>query len=396
MPTAWPRTDGVAVKPDNDSRQLLVRAKDWRFDGLSTLLARWQPKCELTGVMSADCRLSLGEAIEGKGAITVQDLSAAGLNGMGADRLRLSEVSLRGNVATQGDRIVLDETELRTEVGSLTATGSVPASGWSFQTVNEALSKIGRETFRVDGEVDLAKLAALLPQTLAVREGTRIDGGSIRLALASQPQDDHEQFQGELDVARLSAVADGRRFQWETPLHALVVTHRDGDEFLFDRVTCRSDFLQADAKGTLTDATFQLRADLDRLHHNLSRFFDWGIVRLSGQLVASGQIQRRDGDKVELQTKTELTSFELQRRGESPWRETRLEVVASSKARLTAQQQLRSVESASLRLASGEDRLDVTLSGPLDWSSPNALASRCGYRRWTRFLASSTAAGAGG
>lgn len=366
------RADGVAVKPDNDSRQLLVRAKDWRFDGLSTLLARWQPKCELTGVMSADCRLSLGEAIEGKGVITVQALSAAGLNGMGADRLRLSEVSLRGNVATQGGKIVLDQAELQTEVGSLTATGSVPASGWSFQTVNEALSKIGRETFRVDGEVDLAKLAALLPQTLAVREGTRIDGGSIRLALASQPQDDHEQFQGELDVARLSAVADGRRFEWETPLHALVVTHRDGDEFLFDRVTCRSDFLQADAKGTLTDATFQLRADLDRLHHNLSRFFDWGIVRLSGQLVASGQIQRRDGDKVELQTKTELTSFELQRRGESPWRETRLEVVASSKARLTAQQQLRSVESASLRLASGEDRLDVTLSGPLDWSSPNA------------------------
>jgi hypothetical protein len=234
-----------------------------------------------------------------------------------------------------------------------------------------------------------------LPQTLAVREGTRIDGGSINFTLASQPQDGHEKFQGTVEIARLSAVTDGGRFDWDVPLQALVVTHRDGDEFVFDRVTCRSDFLQADAKGTLTDATFQLRADLDRLHHNLNRFFDWGIVRLSGQVAANGQIQRRiasnhqpqgaspgsepdasafrlmksDGGELELRTKAELTNFELQRRGESPWREERLEIVASSSARMSEQQQLRTVESGSVRLVSGEDRLDLKLLEPIDWSS---------------------------
>ncbi len=364
-----PVGESESAAPSSDAQQLLIRAKGWRLDGLNTVLARWQPTGEVSGVLSADCRLSLGEAVNGKGVVAVQDLSVAGLSGMGTDRLQLAEVSLRGNVATQGDRLVLDEAELKTEVGSLTATGNVPVSGWSFKTTDEALKKLGRETFRVDGEVDLAKLTALLPQTLAVREGTRIDGGSIRLALASQPQDGHEKFQGKIEVARLSAVADGRRFDWDVPLQAVVVTHRDGDEFVFDRVTCRSDFLQADAKGTLTDATFQLKGDLDRLHHNLSRFFDWGILRLSGQVAANGQIQRRDGGEVELRTKTELTNFELQRRGESPWREERLEIVASSLARLSEQQQLRSVESAAMRLVSGEDRLDVKLSEPLDWSS---------------------------
>ena len=221
----------------------------------------------------------------------------------------------------------------------------------------------------MDGDVDLAKLAALLPQTLAVREGTRIDGGSIRIALASQPQNGSPAFQGKLEVARLSAVADGRRFEWDVPLEALLTAHRDGEQFVFDRLTCRSDFLQADAKGTLTDATFQARADLDRLHHNLSRFFDWGLVRLSGQLSASGQIQRRGGGELNLQAKGELASFELQRRGESPWREERLEIVAASSARISETQQLRSVESASLRLVSGEDRLDVKLTEPIAWSS---------------------------
>lgn len=356
----------------NDTVQLLVRAKNWPVDWLNTALARWEPTGDVSGQLSADCRVSLGESISGKGTVAIQNLIVAGLSGMGSDRLTLSEVSLRGVVTQQGDRLVLDDAELRTEVGSLTATGNVPVTGWSLQSADEFLRKLGRETFRVEGEVDLAKLAALLPQTLAVREGTRIDGGSVSIALVSQPQDGREAFQGKAEIARLSAVADGRRFDWDVPLQALVVTHRDGNKFLFDRVTCRSDFLQADAQGTLTEATFQLRADLDRLHHNLSRFFDWGLVRLSGQLASNGQLHRGDNHEIKLRTKTELSNFECQRRGESPWREERLEIVAAASARLSEQQQLQSIDAASVRLVSGEDRLDVTLSEPLDWSSPNA------------------------
>jgi hypothetical protein len=378
-----------------DSQQLLVRAKDWRLDWLNPVLARWQPRGEVAGVLSADCRVWLGSEVTGKGNVAVQNLNVAGLGGMGTDRLEMSEVSLRGNVATQGDRLVLDEAELRTEVGSLTVTGNVPVSGWSLKSVDEALKKLGRETFRIDGDVDLAKLAGLLPQTLAVREGTRIDGGSVNVAVVSKPENGREKLQARVEVARLSAVAEGRRLEWDVPLQALVSTHRDGDEWVFDRVACRSDFLQADAQGTLTDATFQLNGDLDKLNHNLSRFFDFGIERLSGQVVANGQIQRRavrrpepqdaspgsepdagafrlmsqGADELELRSKTELTNFELQRRGESPWREERLEIVASATARLSEQQQLRSVESATVRLVSGDDRLDVKLSEPLDWSA---------------------------
>ncbi len=384
-----------ALSNADGTSQLLVRAKDWRLDWLSTILTRWHPEGEVTGLLSADWRMSFGTETAGKGNVTLSDLSIAGLKSMGTDRLRLEEVSLRGNVTTKGERLIVTETELRTEVGSVTATGELPLSGWSFASGEEALQKIGREAFRVEGEVDLAKLAALLPQTLAVREGTRIDGGSVRVALASQPQGGTAKFQGKVEVARLSAVADGKRIEWDVPLEAFLTVHRDGERFVFDRVTCRSDFLQADAKGTLTDATFQARADLDRLHHNLSRFFDWGLVRLSGQLSASGQIQRRfasdhqpqgaspgsepdasafrlmkhDGGELDLRAKGELTSFELQRRGESPWREERLEIIAASSARLSETQQLRSVESASLRFVSGEDRLDVKLTEPMDWSS---------------------------
>ncbi len=360
--------DAVTSLPDV-SRQLLVRAKDWRLDWLNPVLTRWQSRGEISGTLSADWRMSLGTEVTGRGNVSVRELIVAGLSGMGADRLQLDEVSVRGNVATKADRLILEETELRTEVGELTASGDLPLSGWSFASADETLRKIGHEAFRVDGHVDLAKLAALVPKTLAVREGTRIDGGSIRVALHNQPQDGSPKLQGKVEIARLSAVADGKRLEWDVPLEALASVHHDGEQFVFDRVTCRSDFLQVDAKGALTDATFQANADLDRLHHNLSRFFDWGLVRLSGQLSASGQIQRRDDGALELRAKSELTNFELQRRGESSWREARLEMVAASSAHLSETQQLRSVESASLRVTSGADRLDGKLTEPIAWSS---------------------------
>ena len=74
---------------------------------------------------------------------------------------------------------------------------------------------------------------------------------------------------------------------------------------------------------------------------------------------------------------------------ESPWREDRLEIVASSLARLSEQQQLRSVESAAMRLVSGEDRLDLKLSEPLDWSSNARWRARSRLTRVTRRTVSS-------
>jgi hypothetical protein len=382
-PGAW-ETTAAPKQEHSDSPEFLFRAKDWRLDWLSPVLARWQPQGELAGTLTADIRVQnepinagasgnedAATALQTKLSLRVQNLLIAGINGMKSDRLELDEVSLRGNAAVLDDRVFLEEVELAAEPGSLTATGEFPLSGWSVASVGDTLRKLGQQSFRVQGDLDLARIAELLPQTLAVRQGTRIDGGSVRVALSSQPEDGRERVQANFVVAGLSALSGGQRFDWPEPLQASLAAHHEGDEFVFDQVSCRSDFLQADAKGTLTDATFSARADLDRLHRQLNRFFDWGIVRLSGQVVASGHVQRSNTGDVELRSKAELTNFELQRRGESPWREERLEIVASSTAQLSEQQQLRSVESASMRLVSGADRLDLKLQEPVAWSEAN-------------------------
>ncbi len=362
-------------------RQLRLRAKEWRLDWLNPILARWHPGGEIAGLLNARFKAALtaprGEKtgstnIAGRGEFSISNLLVAGLTGMKSDKLRLEEVALRGQGTTDGRRVKLDDTELKSDIGEMTATGDLPLSGWSFKSPEQAFDKLSAETFRVDGQVNLAKLAALLPRTLAVREGTEITGGSVKAVLLSQPKDGAKRLSGKVTVASLSAVADGQKFDWNVPIEAVVSVRRDQNEFVFDRLTCQSDFLQADATGTLSNANFTAKADLDKLHQNLNRFFDWGIDRLSGQLQAGGKIQQRNGGEVALSAKTQLTAFELRQRGQSPWREQSLHIDLTSTGRRSDQQQAERIDLAELTVISGGDRFRFKLLEPVDLTAIQA------------------------
>ncbi len=362
-------------------RQLKLRVKEWRLDWLNPILARWHPGGEIAGLLNANFKAALTAhpaektertKVAGRGEFSISNLLVAGLTGMKSDKLRLAEVTLRGQVKTDGRRVQLDDTELKSDIGEMTATGDMPLSGWSFTSPEQAFDKLSAETFRIDGQVDLAKLAALLPRTLAVRDGTKITGGSVKAVLLSQPKDGARRLSGKMEVASLSAIADGQKVDWNVPIEAIVSVRRDQNEFVFDRLTCRSDFLQADATGTLSNANFTATADLDKLHQNLNRFFDWGIDGLSGQLQAGGKIQQRHGGEVALSAKTQLTAFEVRQRGQSPWREQSLDIDLTSTGHLSDQQHAERIDSAELTVMSGGDRFRIKLLEPVDLTAKPA------------------------
>lgn len=376
--TATPIQQTAATSTTAVGQKFLFRAKDWQLDWLNPIVARWHPDGEIHGRLNGDLKISLADQeavangdVSGQGDLSIRELVVAGLNGMKSDRLQLSEVTASGEVTTKNQRVVLNGAELKTEIGNLIASGDLPLSGWSFESLEQAIQKLGTESFRVEGQIDLAKLAALLPQTLAIREGTEITGGSIKAILLGQPKDGASRLAGKATMASLTAVSDGKRIEWNTPLEAVLVLRHDGKQLVYERVTARSDFLQAEASGTLTDATLKANADLQRLHQNLNRFFDWGVDRLSGQLVLEGQIQQRDHDEVLLNATATLDEFELHRRDELPWREPRLQLgIASTATRSdSGDASLQRIKTATLRLNSGSDRLDAKLLKPMEWKS---------------------------
>jgi hypothetical protein len=72
--------------------------------------------------------------------------------------------------------------------------------------------------FRVDGQIDLARIARMLPTTLKIREGTHVATGDITLALASEIDTGGQRWDGRIEAKNLSAMHEGRHLTWDQPV----------------------------------------------------------------------------------------------------------------------------------------------------------------------------------
>ena len=72
-----------------------------------------------------------------------------------------------------------------------------------------------RAVGEITGQVDLAKLAAILPGTLRIRDGTKIESGQINLRLANRPNGEHWAATGRIETTRLVANDRGRQIAGE-------------------------------------------------------------------------------------------------------------------------------------------------------------------------------------
>jgi len=162
------------------------------------IVRRALPGSQLAGSLDAHLAAKWGSDDAGgpqaavDGQLTATNLLLAG-PWLNDDRLQLVRLDVPLKLARQGNQLRVDRCELVCDAGSISCQGTVDqidrvtqSSGFS-ACASAAAHAIGE----VKGQIDLAKLAALLPRTLRIREGTHIESGQINLQLASQPQGEH-------------------------------------------------------------------------------------------------------------------------------------------------------------------------------------------------------------
>ena len=358
----------------SDSKPLLIRASNWKLERFAAALCRVQPNADLSGVLDADCRGSVSLTTdplewEWSGRVTLSQLLVAGLNGMKQDRLVLEEVSLSGRASSSKGRLSMTDLQVATGVGDLTATGEIPLVGWTGKSSADVVrSLLSEEDYRIAGHVDLKQLAAKLPQTMRVREGTEITGGKVAIEFVGADVEQQRRWTGLVTLAGLSAIKDGQRLAWDAPLETRFRAHQDRAEIVVDELLCSSDFLQLKGSGTLADAKFRAVGDLTKLQDNIERFIDLGHEQLSGRMQANGAIRRDDNGRVQLTSDIALDDFAYVVSKETEWREQHLELklAAVGQSEKTQTQKLTRIDSATLRLSSAGDVLELTLQQPVD------------------------------
>jgi translocation and assembly module TamB len=372
-----PTQDGVAMTPG--SKHIRLKAVGWNLDKLLPAVARIEPTAELAGTIDADARsqVNLADAPSDwtkydwswDGRITISKFVLAGLSALKQDRVTLESTSLAGRVAAQQQRLSMQGLQLQTEVGELTATGDIPLAGIEASPLNAFSSILADQDYTIHGHLDLQRLAALLPNTLRVREGTQVTSGSVDVNLKSELQNSARTWTADATVDKLAATNQGKPVSWNEPIKLNLLAHRAQDLVTIDQMTCQSDFFKLTGKGSLTDATFTANGDLNRLEENLQQFIDLGIDKIAGKLKIEGEIRRADADQVTLTAVVQMDNFQWNLSKDTVWQEAQLVLGMHAAAKTTGDSTLTQIQSGDMKLTSGPDTLVAALQQPVDLTS---------------------------
>ena len=365
-----PSDDAAATTAD--AQHVRLKARGWNLNKLLPALARFEPAAELAGQFDADVKASLRSTAEAfdwtwDGDVSLRELAVSGLAALKQDKVALNAISAGGRFTSQGGRLSMVDAKLTTDVGELTATGDLPLAGLTSSAgLNTVQSIIGEEDFQLNGQVDLKRLAALLPQTLRVREGTQITAGRVDVSLTGEEAAGTRRWKGNATLAGLTAVNQGESIAWKTPFKTAFQAHRQDGTIIVDQLTCQSDFLQVSGGGTLTDAHFTASGDLNKLEQNLERFVDLGLEKIAGRLKVDGSIKREGADRASLIAAVNLDNFQWNVSADNVWHEDHLELIATAGAVTDGATTINRVEAASLKMTSGGDSLTAKLLAAVD------------------------------
>ena len=262
--------------------QVKLTAVNFPLNPFASALRRIAPTADLSGTLTADVALDLGKDAAGAstlhaaGNISTRSLVVAG-PWIPKDRFALAVLDMPFQISTHGGTVHVDRLSLACDAGKLSAAGTFKPEGSVDQLVDTAGVK-------VDADIDMARVAGLLPNLLRIRAGTEIKEGGVKLHLESAAGPSGTVWSGMVSTTALKAARDGREFTWEQPLSIEFAGHLPpGHLPIFDKFVCRSDFIALNAAGSAESFRAAANISLDKLAEHLSQFVDFAGHKISGE-----------------------------------------------------------------------------------------------------------------
>lgn len=305
------------------------------------------------------------------GFVTIEELDFI-TGGLAADRLRLSRVDAPWNLSAEGGEVLINEFACRSEIGTLTAQGTVTRASLTRQIAQD---RIAFQDFTLQGNLDLARLAQMLPHTLRIRPGTTITSGTLNLAIRDQQVEGGARLSGSLDATQLAATSHGRVLRWEQPIRMDFETMRTGHQFRIDRLECVADFCRITAQGDAQTLRAEAQFDLSRLAQQLGQFIDLDAWQPAGTGTAQLGWQKTVDGQFAADSSFHLDRFSLQSGGTTVWEEPQLQITTTVQGVLDQTGRLLRLDAGELQLRAGGDALDATLQGEIDFKKESPLWS---------------------
>lgn len=326
------------------------------------LAARFSPGTTCDGRLTSDLTASWGGPA-GKNSLQA-DLSAEAFSlvtpALQNDQVQLERLHAACLVSWQADRLNIETSSIDCDVGNASLASTVRLD----QPNGFSTDSLLHQQHKLAGQVDLARLARILPATLRLRQQVEIKSGQVQLAFNSQPEPQGMKWHGQLEAANLTATASGSQIAWERPMSMMFDAHETTDGPVVDTVRCESDFLKVHAAGTADDLAASMTFNLKQLSDQLGQFVDLGAMQLAGEGWGNLNWKRSARQEFGADCEIRLQKFQLAMPNQPPWQEADLVAILSAKGQTNLGVETR-IDTATLSVKTADDQIDARIVRPV-------------------------------
>ena len=354
------------------------------LDVASVFATRYVEPLDVAGVLDGGLEVSwtqYGSTLSMKAnAAKVRRFVGVAPQRLGGDQIQLAQLEVQGELSLNEKMVVAKEFVCQTDVGSLRSNGEISWEQWSDEQIGEPASEAG---FQADGRLDLARLAAMLPETISIQQGLVIESGELQLMTSSRMEGSSRRWVFNVESAGVSAIRDGRRINWHKPIR-VVASGREGLAGLqLESLDCQTNFLSFHGQGTVQQGEFTMQGDLAKALGEIEQFIDLGGLRVRGvvdgrfvwqtdPVAASGVAQQ----PFRLDGRVNIEDPQWERPGQAKWQQPRLSLIVSGSgqvAQAAGSARLSRLESGRIQLLAGQEQLTAQLTEPIvnpSWQTP--------------------------
>lgn len=201
-------------------------------------------------------------------------------NRLPEDKIQLSKARLQGHVTVNPQKLTADRLEGYTDVGWLKADGEM-----NWQQIAAAGAAIPANNFQAEGTLDVAPLVAMLPNTIPLQAGIRMESGTVQFNANSRIEGGDRRLVFNIESSGLTAQRNGKRLIWDKPARVVAAIRQTHDNSIFiESLDCRTNFLTLSGSANRSNGDFKVGGDLKAALDELKQFFDLGDLEVAGKI----------------------------------------------------------------------------------------------------------------
>lgn len=358
-------------------QQIEVLAERLPLRPLQPWLARAAPGTQLAGVLSTDARVTWqsddtrGLMLQTSGRLEASQLEVV-TPALAGDRLRSGQINAPWEIGVVGDEVQINQLRVDADWVKIEAAGTLSLAELRTLSVEALLAgQLPKRNARLAGNLDLAALAAMLPSTLQLREGVRIDEGRLTFDIAGSSADQQFAWQTNARIENVAGSDGQRQVRWQQPIELQATLRDTATGVRLESLVVDAPFAQANVTTEQAAITGDVQVDLAKFAAELSQFVDLQSWQLRGLGEGTFSIARGANEQFEATADIQLTDLRVADANVEVWTEPKLTVSASAAG---TQRDFRptALATSKLQLRGPQDQLEVVLLQPAQLDATGA------------------------